>query len=240
MVMRTWGEFVYAPPAARRNDVIVLDRDEMHHIFRVRRAGAEDPVWVTDGEGTVYRCVATPDRALRILETLKEIGEPNHALILCLALLRGDPLREAVDSATQLGATRIILFTSERSEARTGDERLERLQRIMVSAIKQCGRARLPHLEAALNLAQALDVLPKDTQTFLAHPSEEAAAKPASRAVGTQALVVGPEGGFSANEVEIALRAGCIPLRLAQRRLRSETAVTAGLTFLLTRSGECG
>jgi 16S rRNA (uracil1498-N3)-methyltransferase len=240
MVTRMWGEFVYAPPEARRNDVIVLDRDELHHLFRVRRVSADDPVWVTDGEGTVYRCAATAERALRILETHAEYGEPEHALILCLALLRGDPLREAVNMATQLGATRIILFSSELGEARAGDERLERLQRVAISAIKQCGRARLPQFETAVNLAQALELLPKESQTFLAHPLMESVVQPFASAAGSQALIVGPEGGLSDDEVAAALQRGCIPLTLARRRLRSETAVVAGLAFLLTRWGECG
>lgn len=240
MVTQTWGEFVYAPPEARRNDIIVLDRDELHHLFRVRRVSTDDSVWVTDGEGTVYRCVTSPERALRILESHPEYGEPKHALILCLALLRGDPLREAVNTATQLGATRIILFTSERSEARGGDERLERLQRVIISALKQCGRARLPRLETASNLADALALFPQEAQSFIAHPLQASVIQPFALATGPQALVVGPEGGFTENEAETALCAGCRPLMLARRRLRSETAVTAGFSFLLTRLGECG
>ena len=240
MVTRTWGEFVFASPSARRGDVIVPDGDEAHHLFRVRRASAGDEVFATDGQGTVFRCVVTSERALHIVESIPEMGEPRHPLFLCLAALRPDALREAVDAATQLGASRILLFAAARSEARLTGERLERLQRVALSAVKQCGRARLPELLWAASLNDALTHLPAGCHIFVAHPSEERRLPPGGPADRPQALIIGPEGGLADEEVEAALQAGGVPVTLGNRRLRSPTAVAAGLAFLLTRLRECG
>ena len=240
MVTRTWGEFVFAPPAGRRGDVIVPDRDEAHHLFRVRRVSPGDEIFATDGQGTVFRCAVTSERTLRIVESIREFGEPAQPLLLCLAALRPDALRDAVDAATQLGASRIILFAAARSEAHLTAECLERLRRVTVSAVKQCGRARLPELLWTASLKEALRQLPAECVVFLAHPSEERKQPSGAPAGGPQALIIGPEGGLADEEVEAALQAGGVPVTLGNRRLRSPTAVAAGLAFLLTRIGECG
>lgn len=240
MVTRTWGEFVFAPPPTRRGDVIVPDGEEGHHLFRVRRVSPGDDVFATDGEGMVFRCTVTVERTLRIVESIPELGEPAHPIFLCLAALRPDALRDAVDAATQLGAGRIILFAAERSETGFSAERLERLRRVTVSAVKQCGRARLPELLWTANLNDALGCLPEECVIFVAHPSEERTKSRSESLAGPQALVIGPEGGLADGEVETVLRAGGFPVTLGNRRLRSPTAVAAGLAFLLTRLGECG
>jgi 16S rRNA (uracil1498-N3)-methyltransferase len=240
MVARTWGEFVYAPPSARTGEFIIPEGDEAHHLFRVRRVSPGDEVFVTDGQGMVLRCEVTLERTLRIVESLRELGEPLQPVILCIAALRPEALRDAVDAATQLGASRIILFAAARSEARLTAERLERLRRVTVSAVKQCGRARLPELLWAATLREALRQLPSECAVFLAHPSEERRIGESQPAKGPQALIIGPEGGLTDEEVAMALQSGAVPVTLGNRRLRSPTAVAAGLAFLLTRIGECG
>ncbi|HEY3295859.1 MAG TPA: RsmE family RNA methyltransferase [bacterium] len=241
MVTMEWGEFVYAPPAARVDDLIVPPEDEAHHLFRVRRIAAGDEVYVTDGEGMVYGCLVLPDHSLKILHELPFFGEPVRPILLCAAVLKGDSNREIIDAATQLGASTIILFHGQRSEGRLREDKLVKLRRITVTAIKQCGRARLPQIVLKNSLEAALASIPAGCMKFLAHPFEdmrEIGTMPAATAADSSMVIVGPEGGFTDAEVDVALKAGCRPLILARRRLRAETAVAAGLTFLLTRRGE--
>lgn len=232
MVTQTWGEFAYAPPGAVDDGFITPERDEAHHLFRVRRIAAGSHVWVTDGAGSVHECEVMPDYKLQILQTHSEYGESRYPVILALAMLRNENLREAVDTAVQLGVTRLILFSGERSEIRIAPERLERLHRVLVSSIKQCGRARLPVVESATGIANALEIIPTECTRYIAHPISGRAISGLPPIQGAQALFIGPEGGFSDHEAETAIDAGCIPLTLAPRRLRSETAVAAGLTLL--------
>jgi 16S rRNA (uracil1498-N3)-methyltransferase len=110
---------------------------------------------------------------------------------------------------------------------------------VAISAVKQCGRARLPQLLHAANLAGAVSHLPEGCLVFVAHPLEQAHV-PSLPPTRPQAVIVGPEGGLTDAELAAALQAGAIPLTLGRRRLRSPIAVAAGLTFLLTRLEECG
>jgi 16S rRNA (uracil1498-N3)-methyltransferase len=241
MVTMEWGEFVFAPPSARDGDIIVPPADEAHHLFRVRRIMPGDDVYVTDGEGTVYGCLALPDQQLKILQTLPMFGEPPQPTILCAAVLKGDGNREIVDTATQLGASSIFFFHGQRSEGRLREDKLVKLRRIAVTAIKQCGRACLPAILVVNSLEKAMELLPSGCVKFVAHPFEdvrETAQDRAVEATSSAAMLIGPEGGFSEEEVDVAIRGGCRPLILARRRLRAETAVAAGMTFLLTRRGD--
>jgi 16S rRNA (uracil1498-N3)-methyltransferase len=199
-----------------------------------------DEVFATDGEGMVFRCAVTAERTLRIVESYPEFGELSQPLVLCLAALQPEALRDAVDAATQLGATRIIIFSAVRSQVRLTAERVERLRRVAVSAVKQCGRARLPELVWTESLDEALRQLPAECAVFVAHPVEERKPFEGERKDRPQALIIGPEGGLADEEIEAALQAGAVPISLGNRRLRSATAVAVGLSFLLTRFGECG
>ena len=240
MVIREWGEFAYAPPSTVREDFIALDEAEAHHLYRVRRVGVGDAVFATDGNGTVYRCDVTPDRSLQIKERLAEYGEPTIHLMLCMAALKGDSNREVVDLATQLGARAIHFFQAERSEGRLQADRLDKLTRVAITAIKQCGRARLPEIKLYPNLKQLLEALPTNTSVFMPHTQERRLDLSVRLLTNDQvALLVGPEGGFTDQELEL-VTSGARFLHLGGRRLRAETAVAAGLSYLLNCAGEIG
>jgi 16S rRNA (uracil1498-N3)-methyltransferase len=234
------GDFVFAPPEARQGGRIVLSEEEAHHLFRVRRAAVGSAVWATDGAGLVCECRAGADRALEIVRERPDFGEPSVPLLLLLGALKGDMHREVVDTAVQLGATEIRLFRAAHSEGRVSADKLDKLRRVAVVAIKQCGRARLPRIACADRLASALEGLPEPSWRFVAHPVEDAGAPlAAADAPRPLVLAVGPEGGYSAEELEQLEAAGFARLTLAARRLRSETAVAAGLAQLLTLAREC-
>jgi 16S rRNA (uracil1498-N3)-methyltransferase len=241
MVTMEWGEFVYAPPSAKQEDIVIPPADERHHLFRVRRMEAGSRVFVTDGEGMVYGCIAQSDHTLKVVETHPNFGEPARPIILYAAILKGDSNRETVDIATQLGASQIVLFRAQRSEGRLREDKLEKLRRIAITAIKQCGRACLPMIVLESSLESALDALPPQCTRFIAHPFEDVREPNDAVQAGldnSSAVLIGPEGGFTEAEVDAALHRGCRPLILARRRLRAETAVAVGLSFLLTRRGE--
>jgi 16S rRNA (uracil1498-N3)-methyltransferase len=236
--MRDWGEFVYAPPAAKSADRIVLPEDEAHHLFRVRRVSTSQQVYVTDGRGMVYRCQVEDNRELTILESLPKYNELPRDMALLCGVLKGDMNRTVLDKATQLGTRRIIFFHAERSEGRLAEEKLERLQRVALNAIKQCGRARLPEISIVKNIESALTLLPPPCTIYLAHPDATGGNEPSAES-SPIALIIGPEGGLTDREVQSVVERGAIALSLGQRRLRAETAVCTGLAALLTRMGEC-
>ncbi len=236
---RDRGEFVYALPTAIQGERIVLSEEEAHHLYRVRRVGVGEAIHATTGDGVVYQCAVNPDHTLKIERRLADFGEPAMRITLGMAILKGDLNRDLVDLATQLGVRSIQFFQAERSEGRLMPEKLERLRRTAITAIKQCGRAWLPELDILPSMPVLLSRLNTNTPLYIAQPT-------AKREQGTYhglagqnvTLLVGPEGGFTENELTAASQAGAIALHLGDRRLRAETAAAAGLSYLLTRDGD--
>jgi 16S rRNA (uracil1498-N3)-methyltransferase len=223
-------------------NIIHLSPEEVHHIFRVRRVRENDKVWVTDGAGLVYECRVQPDHSLVVETHYPDFAENRVPLYLCCAILKGVANRDVVDAAVQLGVAEVVFFAAQRSEGRLSEAAVAKLQRTAISALKQCGRARLPAVTVSADLSTALLTYPRPSELFLAHLPE--AALPENLDLSPDAavprvLIVGPEGGLTDVEVEVAQRYGCHLLHLAPARLRSETAVVAGLTYLLSLAGEC-
>ncbi len=240
MVNGDRGEFVYAPPACIQGERIVLSEEEAHHLFRVRRVGVGEAIHATTGEGVVYLSTVNPDQTLKIEQRFDNIGEPAVQIMLGMAVLKGDLNREVVDFATQLGVRSIAFFQAERSEGKLSSEKLDRLRRMAITAIKQCGRAWLPEIESLPSLSALLARLDEKTRIFVAQPTAETDKRDGQELTATHVtLLIGPEGGFTTFELKAASQAGAVPLHLGDRRLRAETAAAAGLSYLLTRGGDC-
>lgn len=239
MVARRWGEFVYLDTAAASGTRIVLPPAEQHHLLRVRRMTAGSAVWATDGQGTVYECRIEAGGELAVLHIHRGFGEPPSPVILLAGMLKGDGNRTIVDTAAQLGATEIRFFHGEHSEGRLHPDKIDKLHRTAIAAIKQCGRACLPTIRIAGSFETAIGTLPENCCRLLAQPLSARGSSHTPEPAAAYALAVGPEGGFSDGETQQAFECGFTALNLAPRRLRSETAVAAGLMVIAARLGEC-
>ena len=220
-------------------------------IARVLRLRAGDAIEVFDGAGGVARVlllsVAPRDcrGAVQSVET-RPWPWPWRAT-LCLSLVRPQRFEWAIEKAVELGAWAIqpLLTTRVQHGGRESQPtRLGRWQSIAIEAAEQCGSAYLPeiraplHLAAALRSPAALRLLPH-TAADLARSTVVEALRTPSVAIGDAAAIfVGPEGGFTAEEVEAALQAGCRAVTLGPSTLRSETAALAALT--LVNAGAAG
>ncbi len=220
--------------------------EDARHIARSLRMAVGETITVADGSGMIYTCRLTSihdDRAeAEILSSEASRSEPPYVLRLFMAYPKGDKLETVIQKAVELGASRITPFESERCIKRPAPEKqpriTERLNRIAHEAAKQCGRARLPQVDAPvrfpemLSLAAACD-LPlfcyegEGTQSLM---TALPAVTPASVSV-----VVGAEGGFSEKEAASAAEAGLHPVNLGPRILRCETAPDYVLAALSCR-----
>lgn len=225
-------------PGDLRDGVATIAGAELHHL-RVRRLGAGDAVLCFDDSGTEYegviRRVADASAEIEVTAAARPRRESTLDLVLAQALLKGDRLDLVVEKATELGASAVVLFTCERSLARPSPPRLERLRRIAAAAAKQCGRLRVPDVRGPLAFDEVA-VAP----AILLHPDAEA---PLAAALGERervVVVVGPEGGFTAAEVDQARVAGCRLASLGPRVLRAETAALAATALCQHLRGDLG
>ncbi len=224
------------PDAALAGGTLALPPDESRHIVRVLRHRPGDEIKVVDGVGNWYRVQltdASPDCARGlILEARKDVGELPLQLTVGMALLKSRARYETfLEKAVELGARRIVPLVTSRTVAQ--GLRQDRARQIMVSAIKQCGRCRLPRLEKPRPLEE---MYTKDG-SGLGLLCDASAPTALSGALGEMpdrvTLLVGPEGGFSREEVARAKTFGFVPVSLGPPRLRAETAAVAAMGLVV-------
>jgi 16S rRNA (uracil1498-N3)-methyltransferase len=231
----------YAPPSAFRSSRVVLPEDEGRHVRSVLRARTGDEIVVVDGEGGWYRVridhLSSDQVVGTVQETRRDVGEPALHLTVGLGLLtKRSRFETFVEKAVELGVRRIVPLHTDHTE--TDTFRYERTRKVMIAALKQCRRSRLPVLSDPQSFDSLLETTEAD-QRFVCQGGDDAS--PLSDALdggaGNRILtLVGPEGGFSSAEVDGAVAAGCTPVSLGRRRLRAETAGIAAATTVLMYS----
>jgi 16S rRNA (uracil1498-N3)-methyltransferase len=220
-----------------------IDGDEAHYLVRVLRVRpgttftAFDPARRLEAAVTVLE-VQRDDVRARVSEPTPAaaFGEPDVTLVYCAG--KGDKVDEVVRAATALAVSRVLVATSERSVARgpTSPERRKRWAAIALDAARQSGRGDVPELAGPLPFADALARAASPGALKLClEPAAEIELGALLRERGERALVllVGPEGGFSAEELAAARDAGFEHVRLGTLVLRTELAAAAALAAAL-------
>ena len=236
---------VYAPDLDAASPLVTLPADEAGHLTRVLRLAAGDAVSVFDGRGTEFRGViasASRDRvSVRLVEPVTPPASPLVPLIVAQAVLKGGSMDDAIRDATMMGAESIQpLITAHvdvKTSVATRDTTLERWQRIALAATKQCRRAVLPQVRPVQALADWLREPPAEMVLMFVEPSAACVPK-ALRALldytvpARGVVLLGPEGGWAAEELEAARAAGCVPVTLGPLTLRAESMPVAALAAL--------
>lgn len=213
---------------------LVLSSAELRHL-RVRRISCGEIVWLTDGRGNErLGRVLRVERSRAVIELLPGQDMPREsslAITLCLALFQPTALEFALQKTTELGVSRFLLFPAYRSVTRGSVARVSRWQRIVAEATKQCQRTVVPQLTMAESLQAAIPELAADVRLVLSpeatfHPDTLAPTSPES-----VALVVGPEGGLTGQELALLEEARFVSVSLGPRILRAETAAISGVTI---------
>lgn len=213
-----------------------LSLRESRHLLEVLRAQVGDRFTVFDAEREALAEVVElgPPVRYRILEERCPEREVGVEVALYPALLKGDKLSEVVRSATELGATRIQpLITRHSVPKEMGEGKLWRLQAIAVEAAKQSGRLRVPEVLPPIPLTS----LPVVGQGMVAHVGARSLVREVLDLGKPLALAVGPEGGFSEEEVELLQEKGFTPVSLGRRILRAETAAITLLALCTAGEG---
>jgi len=213
---------------------LTVDGDDHAYLFRVRRLAVGDAVVVFDGAGREAPAVAVeigPARAVLDVSAPRDVPRPAPHITVVQAALKGERMDWCLEKLVEVGADAIVVIETARTVVRLDDDRrakrLVRHQRIAQEAARQSGRADVPKVSATADLGAALAALSAEVR-LVADPASDAAllaAVPAT--VASLALVVGPEGGLTADEIAGAVAAGCTPVSLGTSILRAETAGAA-------------
>ena len=200
---------------------------EAHHLIHVMRARIGDEVELFDGSGAEF--VATVERLgraeveLAISSRAEVDRESPRPCTLAVALPKGDRQQWLVEKAVELGIARLVPIVTARGVAQPTDNALARLRRAVVEATKQCGRTRLMAIDAPSTWPALLAESSTSQRRLIAHPGG-VSLRTALPAEGPLLVAIGPEGGFTDQEVQQALAAGWQQASLGPRILRIETA----------------
>ena len=250
----------YAPPAAFAPDEksATLGPEEARHLRDVLRLRSGDEINVFDGAGREFHCsVQTISRDSTELRVISEV-EPTRPesplnLTLAIALLKGEKFDLVIQKSTELGVKQIVPLDTERADVRVKDtrdaqKRVTRWRRIALEAAKQTGRAYVPEIVAPISFSVLLmrsaeekgsagnvhrlmfaeragTSLWEATKSFAERPTEIVA-------------LVGPEGGWTDEEIELAREGGWKIVTLGGRTLRAETAAIVAVSLLQHRWGD--
>lgn len=235
-------------PLAGKSEAL-LDEAASRHLVKVLRLGPGRPLVLFDGEGGEYEAElleAGKKARVKIGNYSAEDRQSPLAITLAIGISRGDRFDWVIQKATELGVTDIQPLFTERCEVKlTGDrlqKKLGQWQQIAISACEQSARNRVPAILPPLKFPQLLDASKQSSALKLVlHHRTDATLdelEQQSGRPGSALLLVGPEGGLSAEEIELALQQGFHPLRLGPRVLRTETAPVAALSVLQFQWGD--
>lgn len=238
----------FIDPAKISGDTAVIDGPEARHLIKVLRLKAGEQVILFDGTGMIYTArvegLVKNQVTVAILSAIPNDVESRPALYLGQALAKGKKMDFIIQKATELGVAGIRPFVSEHCvdrglDAKREQRRVERWQRIALEACKQCDRPTppvcLPPADFTTLVRESVDC----DQKFIFWEAETTlglkdvfTGNQATGATGPVMMLIGPEGGFSREEVAEACTAGFQPVSLGRRILRTETAAVATIAIL--------
>jgi 16S rRNA (uracil1498-N3)-methyltransferase len=251
---------VYVEAELTAGSSIDLPPDTASHLAKVLRARAGDELILFNGDGREYSGAIEAVRGSRVAASVGDSRQVARESPLSITLVqcvpRGDRMDFIVQKATELGVVRIVPVLSQRSVVRLDKAQAEskavHWRAVAVSACEQCGRNRLPVIEAARPLLNYLGELAPGAGLRLVLEPESAplALAPVAPAAGSgpvgasglevvdAEIAIGPEGGFAPDELEAFRVAEFSPVGLGPRILRTETAAIAALVWLQVRFGD--
>lgn len=224
-----------------------LDGAAARYLGRALRLRPGSKLIVFDGAGSACAATVAEFRQQRVLLDIGEaIGrdpESPLAIRLLQCLSRGDRFDLVVQKSTELGVRRISPLLSEFSVVRLDPDRAQKKvahwTRIAQSACEQCGRNTLPAIDLPVQFGHALDdTLSNDATRLLLQPQGVQPLSAVAAAAGEVDLLIGPEGGLSERESDLATGAGFEPVSMGPRILRTETAALAAVALVQSRFGD--
>ncbi|MEE9555309.1 MAG: RsmE family RNA methyltransferase [candidate division Zixibacteria bacterium] len=238
-------------PSQVDDDRLVLGGDEAKHLKKVLRAKIGDTFYAIDGTGLKYRVVIDSLSGANVKGIISNItrleNEPYHDICLAMGVCRPAKMDHIVEKCTEIGVSSFEFYYSEKSYSKikknlSSTRKVSRLRRIITAAAKQSKRSILPSVAEFKTYSEIVALSDKFDLSLAAVCRDSA--KPIEKVIDKSGnskkilLLVGPESGFSDDEIETASNAGFKTVSLGPRRLRAETAGIIFPTIVLNHLGD--
>jgi len=241
----------YIPNPHIQNGLLKIEGDEVKHIRKVLRLKAGDEILVFDGLGKEFEGTIVDEGRSSVMVKIESIlsskGDSPLEVTLAQSLLKGGKMDYLIQKATELGVKEIIPFFSSRSvlllEKSKRLKRHHRWEKIAIEASKQCQRGVVPKIESLQDYSGMLRAASTGHLRLILWERDGIKLKEALERSGEKTkifFVIGPEGGFSQDEVDKAKRGGFVAVTLGRRILRAETASLCLLSILQYERGDIG
>jgi len=239
----------FVPPGTVAGREVVLPPELARRLAKVLRLQRGDRVILADGGGRDYEVelkeVSARAASAFVVGERPSPAEPSLELVLYQSLVRPQRFELVLEKGTEIGVSRFVPLLSGRAQVKVhpGPQRAQRWRRIVSEAAEQCGRGRVPAVdptqpfEEAVRSAPGLRLIPWEGERTL---GLGVYLRALDERPATVSLIIGPEGGFAEEEVELARGAGCVPVSLGPRILRSETAGIVAAALVMHELGEMG
>ena len=235
----------FAPSLDPGDETVVLPRDESEHLLRVLRLTMGDTVSVFDGRGHEFlaRIVGDVrhDVRVQLMSRIEPAREPAVSLTLVQAVIKGEKMDDIIRDAVMLGVAAIHPIVTRRTETTVAallkGARLDRWRRIALASVKQSRRATLTEIRSPLRFEDVLDEPAPALRLMLVEPGASAQVESIGALRGSPpppdaALLVGPEGGWAAEEWTAARQRGVRLVTLGDRTLRADAVPVAAVSVL--------
>ncbi|QDT10358.1 RsmE family RNA methyltransferase [Planctomycetes bacterium K23_9] len=219
------------PPVAA---LAVLPNSESQHAIKVMRIQVGETVELFDGRGTqadaTVVSVTRKECSVRIEHSSSVDREPNRELTFAIALPKPDRCRELIERLTELGVQRVVPIVAVRTQRGPSENLIGKLRRAVIEACKQSGRNVLMEITEPMSLAEYVDqpdstpAIDSTPAKWIAHPDGPILDFTQIVSIDSASLLIGPEGGWTEEEINIALDAGFKKVGLGKRIYRIETA----------------
>lgn len=238
---------IYHPEHITAGHEIALSEDAANHVGRVLRMGPGQAIQLFDGSNQIFDAEIThaDKKSVRVNIVSGEIDNRESPIHIHLGqvMSRGDKMEFTIQKSIELGVSLITPLFSERCGVKLDAERLnkkiQQWQKIAIAACEQCGRNTIPEIRPAMNLEQWCAEEDSGLKLNL-HPRASASINTLPLPVERVRLLIGPEGGLSADEIAMTARYKFTDILLGPRVLRTETTALTAITALQVRFGDLG
>lgn len=234
----------FIPKDNLKRNIAIIDKDDFHHLVNVLRAKEGDKIIVVVDRGEKYisRIIEIKDKIAKLIleEKVLESFEPKVNIILAQSIPKGKKFEEILKTGTELGVSFFYPLITERTEFVFKEEKLERFKKILKEEAQVSKRDIIPEIYPPIKLENFLNLNFKTSNKFIFWELEQEKNIYDINLKDDEdiILVVGNEGGFSLNEIEMAKKKDFIPLTLGKRILRAEIAPIVILSIVLYKLGE--